>query len=125
VLLHAAAAFAIAFAPSSCLIAGESDGGGDKAPGTQPADTSGGTTGYPSKGKQLFVNWACGACHALADAGATGQVGPPLDGNPNLTDAAVVNRITYGQNAMPAYGGQMSDEDIADIAAYILQFAAK
>jgi mono/diheme cytochrome c family protein len=77
------------------------------------------------KGKELFVTWGCGNCHVLADAGAAGQVGPSLDGNPNLTAALVVNRITYGQGGMLAYGGQLSEEDIADIAAYIVRVAAK
>jgi mono/diheme cytochrome c family protein len=77
------------------------------------------------KGKELFVTWGCGNCHVLADAGAAGQVGPSLDGNPYLTGALVVNRIAYGQAGMPAFGGQLSEEDIADIAAYIIRVAAK
>jgi len=84
---------------------------------------SGGETGRG--GKELFVTWGCGNCHVLADAGAAGQVGPSLDGNPYLTAALVVNRITYGQGGMLAYGGQLSEEDIADIAAYIIRVAAK
>lgn len=31
-------------------------------------------------GRFLFGRYGCGACHALADAGATGAVGPALDG---------------------------------------------
>ena len=77
------------------------------------------------KGRDLFANWSCNNCHSLADAGATGHVGPSLDSNPNLTEAFVVNRVTNGQGAMPAFGGQMSDEEIATIAFYITHVTAK
>jgi mono/diheme cytochrome c family protein len=85
----------------------------------------GGAADSSDKGKELFVTWGCGNCHVLADAGAAGQVGPSLDGNPYLPAALVVNRITDGQGGMLAYGGQLSEEDIADIAAYVIRVAAK
>ncbi len=94
--------------------------------GARRSDTDAGAAADKSaKGKALFATFGCGTCHVLADAGAAGPVGPALDGNPNLTEALVVNRITYGQAGMPAYGGQASEEDIADIAAYIIRVAAK
>jgi mono/diheme cytochrome c family protein len=36
------------------------------------------TSGDPVKGKPLFKS-TCGSCHALADAGTTGTIGPNLD----------------------------------------------
>jgi len=39
----------------------------------------GGETAAPSAA-DLFVQFGCGACHTLADAGAAGVVGPALDG---------------------------------------------
>ena len=77
------------------------------------------------KGRDLFNNWSCSSCHSLADAGATGHVGPSLDGNAALTEALVKDRVTNGQGPMPAFGGQMTDEEIATIAAYIVQVKAK
>ncbi len=41
--------------------------------------TGGGTAGGAPSGKQLFAANGCGACHTLAAAGATGNVGPKLD----------------------------------------------
>lgn len=107
----AALGLAFAFAPPARLLAGEAAGGG--------------AAGSAEKGKELFGQWSCGACHVLADAGAAGQGGPSLDGDPNLSAALVVDRITNGQNGMPAFGGQLSEEDIADIAAYVVRMAAK
>ena len=101
--------------------------GGTAAPAAKPASatTDAGAADKIKKGRDLFANWSCNSCHSLADAGATGHVGPSLDGNPNLTEAFVVSRVTNGQGAMPAFGGQMSDEEIATIAFYITHVTAK
>jgi mono/diheme cytochrome c family protein len=77
------------------------------------------------RGRTLFNDWSCGTCHVLKDAGATGQVGPSLDGNRSLTKAFVVNRITHGAGAMPGFGGQLSDAEIAELSGYIVQVAKK
>lgn len=78
-----------------------------------------------AKGRELFNNWSCGTCHALKDAEASGHVGPALDGNPNLTEAFIADRVTNGQGPMPAFGGQLSEEEIAELSAYIHQVAIK
>lgn len=37
--------------------------------------------GDPYRGEAMFIQYGCGSCHALKDVrGATGLVGPPLDG---------------------------------------------
>lgn len=72
-------------------------------------------------GRQIFGDWACGACHVLADAGGTGHIGPALDGNARLTVEAATRIITNGQGAMPGFGGQLTDEEIATLSAYIVQ----
>lgn len=77
------------------------------------------------KSRALFTNASCGSCHALADAGASGEVGPPLDHNPNLNPDFVVARIANGQGGMPPFREQLSAAEIADLSAYILQVAAK
>jgi mono/diheme cytochrome c family protein len=111
----AAVSLGLALTPLGRAFADPGDGGG-KAPAA---------AGDPAKGKTLFANAGCGGCHTLADAGATGQVGPPLDGDSNLSRALVVSRVTDGQGPMPAFGGQLSDQDIADIAAYVTHAATK
>ncbi len=78
-----------------------------------------------TKGRELFANWGCESCHALGDAGAAGHVGPAFDGNPNMTKEFIVNRVTNGQGAMPAFGGQMTDEEIGVLAEYIAMVAQK
>lgn len=77
------------------------------------------------KGRELFATWGCASCHSLADADASGHVGPAFDNNPNITPAFVVNRVTNGQGAMPAFGGQMTDEEIQAVSVYISAVAQK
>jgi mono/diheme cytochrome c family protein len=81
--------------------------------------------GDPAKGKPLFEGAVCSACHTLAAANASGPIGPSLDHNPNLTHAYIVNRVSNGNGAMPPYLGQFSEEQINDLAAYVLSVAEK
>ncbi len=74
-------------------------------------------------GKTLFTEGngeatACGSCHTLADAGATGSVGPNLDDARPSYDL-VVDRVTNGSGAMPAFEGRLSEQQIRDVAAYV------
>lgn len=71
--------------------------------------------------RTIFNNFSCGACHTLADAKASGQIGPSLDGNAAMDHEFIVSRVTNGQGAMPGFGGQISDEEIDQLAIYILQ----
>ena len=77
------------------------------------------------RGRALFASLPCGSCHTLSDAGTTGQVGPMLDGDANLSEALIISRITNGQGAMPGFSDQLSEQDIADLAAYLMHVAAK
>ena len=36
-------------------------------------------------------------------------------------EAAVAKQVTNGKNAMPAFGGRLSDDDIANVAAYVIK----
>ena len=76
-------------------------------------------------GRALFNNYSCSACHVLADAGASGAVGPSLDNNPRLTRAHSVDVITNGQGPMPAFAGQLTDAEIGTLADYLVAFARK
>ena len=78
-----------------------------------------------AKGKIVFANYGCGSCHALADAGATGRVGPSFDGDANLTEAFITNRVTNGQGVMPAFGDQLTPDEVAELAAYVNTAAGK
>jgi cbb3-type cytochrome c oxidase subunit III len=74
-------------------------------------------------GKSIFTT-ACGSCHALADAGTTGTVGPNLDqSKPPL--ALVVDRVTNGKGAMPPFKGTLTDAQIEAVAKYVSSAAGK
>src|SRR6478752_6642567 len=75
--------------------------------------------GDPAAGKAVFTSAGCAGCHTLADAGATGNVGPNLDDAKPNTEL-VVTRVTEGKAPMPAFAGQLSDQQIADVAAYVV-----
>ncbi|HEY7344970.1 MAG TPA: cytochrome c [Gaiella sp.] len=89
---------------------------------------SGGTTTEPSAagdaaaGKQVFESAGCASCHTLADAGATGAVGPNLD-EAKPAASLVVDRVTNGKGAMPPFEGQLSETQIQDVAAYVSSVA--
>jgi mono/diheme cytochrome c family protein len=70
----------------------------------------------------VFTSAGCVACHTLADAGATGTVGPNLDqAKPPAT--LVVTRVTNGKGPMPPFKGQLSEKQIEDVAAYVSSVA--
>jgi mono/diheme cytochrome c family protein len=74
-----------------------------------------------AQGRTLFNSWSCSACHVLTDANAHGHIGPALDGNMAIDKDFVASRITNGQGAMPGFGGQLSEEEIDLLAAYVVQ----
>lgn len=68
----------------------------------------------------------CAACHA----GGQNVIMPEktlekealeqyLAGGRN--EASVIKQVTGGKNAMPAFGGRLSDEDIQNVAAYVIK----
>jgi cytochrome c6 len=76
--------------------------------------------GDPAAGKAFFTSAGCGGCHTLADAGTNGKVGPVLDeAKPSLSLA--VQRVTKGAGAMPPFKGQLTDKQIANVAAYVVK----
>jgi mono/diheme cytochrome c family protein len=77
------------------------------------------------KGRQIFTDYGCAQCHSLGDAGATGHVGPSLDGNPNITQEFVIERVTNGQGMMPSFASQLTPDEIKAVSAYIAKVATK
>ncbi len=87
------------------------------APPAQPVTN---LKGDPVAGKTVFMSAGCGGCHTLKDAGTTGTVGPNLDEKkPPLAKALL--RVTYGKSPMPSFKGQLTPQQIADVAAYVVQ----
>jgi cytochrome c6 len=128
----------VAMLTSMAVFAKESDeeGAPSAEPGTSepaPGTTQGGgeTTappseqqGDPAAGKEVFASAGCTGCHTLADAGATGTVGPNLDDAKPPHDL-VVDRVTNGKGPMPSFKGQLSEEQIQNVAAYVSSVAGK
>jgi len=79
--------------------------------------------GDPAAGKEVFLGAsACGGCHTLADAGSTGAVGPNLD-DAQPGAELVLDRVTNGQGGMPSFSSTLSEQQIADVAAYVSSVA--
>jgi cytochrome c6 len=74
--------------------------------------------GDPAKGKTIFLS-SCGSCHTLADAKTTGTIGPNLDTLKPDYQAATA-QVTNGGAVMPAFKSQLSTQQIADVAAYVV-----
>lgn len=86
---------------------------------TEATTTEAEGQGDPVAGEEVFLSTGgCGACHALADAGTSGSIGPNLDQTEPSYDK-VVDRVTNGKGAMPAFSGRLSEQQIQDVAAYV------
>ena len=68
-------------------------------------------------GEALFTD-NCGSCHTLSAAGTSGQVGPNLD-EVSLDAVEIEAVVRDGQGTMPAFEDQLSDQDIAAVAAFV------
>ena len=111
---------ALALTPAGVLFARQAT-----APVAAPAAHAAASAETLAKGKTLFDSAVCSSCHTLAAAGASGDIGPSLDGNANLTHDLIVSRVTHGQGAMPPLGGTLGAAEIEDVTAYVLSAAAK
>merc|ERR1712151_1278143 len=78
-------------------------------------------------GEQVF-NANCAACHA----GGQNVIMPEKTLEKEALDQylaggrkveSVVTQVTNGKNAMPAFGGRLSDDDITNVATYVIKTA--
>ena len=120
-------ALALGLLGAGCLDGTETTATADTVVGTLPTATTDTSdlpalelTGDPTAGKAVFTSAGCVGCHTLADAGATGTVGPNLD-DAKPDNELVVTRVTKGMGGMPPFAGQLTDQQIADVAAYVTQ----
>jgi mono/diheme cytochrome c family protein len=84
--------------------------------------------GEPADGALLWQEQQCGTCHTLARAGSTGTAGPNVDrwlaphakraGLP--VDRFALSRVTWGGRGMPAYGPQLTSEQVDDLVSFVL-----
>jgi cytochrome c6 len=87
---------------------GETEPGGE-----QPA-------GDATAGEEVFASAGCATCHTLSAAGASGTVGPNLD-EAQPSAELVVDRVTNGAGVMPPFADQLSEKQIQDVAAYVVE----
>ena len=73
------------------------------------------------KGKQIFIgDGNCATCHTLDDANSNANIGPNLNLiKPDIS--RVLMAVTNGIGVMPAYQGQLSDEEINAVATYVVE----
>lgn len=82
------------------------------------------------QGEQVFASAGCAACHTLAAAQATAQIGPNLDDTLIAQDLAYIREAIvdpdaviadgFGPGTMPAtYGSQLSEEEITALVAFL------
>jgi cytochrome c6 len=101
------------------VVAGAGSGETETTEGTaEPA------AGDAAAGKKVFATAGCASCHTLADAKATGSVGPNLD-DLKPTAAQVLAIVPKGSGVMPAFEDTLSAADIANVAAYVSSVAGK
>lgn len=106
-----------------------------------PSPAAGGSPaalpGDPARGQQLFTAQGCGTCHGanLEGSGLAPRLNPitQLAGVPNPKDPTFIeNTICNGRPKDPAYSGTMaaycpalSEQQIGDLTAYILDQNSK
>lgn len=97
----------------------------------EPADTlatDSGARGDGFRGARVFVEAGCADCHTLEGAGALGTGGPNLDmhfARHRHSFGYVVAQISNGSKGMPAYRDRLSDQEIRDVATFVLEVAGR
>ncbi|MGM9943444.1 MAG: c-type cytochrome [Lysinibacillus sp.] len=98
---------------------------GQERPWAKSVDMKQVPTPSVDAGEKLFTEKACIACHAIDGSGTGANTGPALWGENSFNDGAGMARMSkmagYIQAYMPIGGeGTLTDQDAADLAAYIL-----
>jgi cytochrome c553 len=79
-------------------------------------DDSNGSASSP--GAEVFELSNCGSCHTLEAAGSKGTVGPNLDdASPSFDEVA--RKVKSGGGGMPSFEGDLSEQQIRDVAAFV------
>ncbi len=102
------------------------------AEGGASGPTAPSSDGDPNAGALVFADNGCGACHTLADAETTGTTGPNLNKNLLGKGADYIRTAIetpsdtvaegYPDEVMPSsYADQLSDVELTDLVAYLVQ----
>lgn len=122
--LLACAAAALTLVAVGCGGDDDESAGGETPPAATDTQAAA-PEGDAAAGKTVFTA-SCGSCHTLADAGTSGTTGPNLD---DLAPSfeTVQQQVISGGGAMPAFGedGILTDQQIADVSAYVSSVAGQ
>ena len=102
------------------VVAAAGCGGDDDDSGgaATTAATTAETTEGSADGAAVFASAGCGTCHTFAAAGSDGTTGPNLD--ELMPDKETVEaQVRSGGGGMPAFEGQLSDDEIDAVATYV------
>lgn len=80
-----------------------------------------------AKGAKIF-NANCTACHMSGRnvvAAAKTLKKDALEKYQMKSSEAIINQVKNGKNAMPAFKGRLNEQQIEDVAAYVLEQAEK
>jgi quinohemoprotein ethanol dehydrogenase len=95
---------------------GEAAEGGESAEGGEGAETA---ALDPEAGKEVFSE-QCSVCHGADGLGGNG--GPDLTTMPLAKEQAGAEmQVTNGGGGMPAFKGTLSEEEIKNVAAYVVE----
>jgi sulfur oxidation c-type cytochrome SoxX len=86
-------------------------------------------------GEQIFTAAGCAACHTLAKANATGNIGPSLDDlaaaaggaspedyvSESILDPDAEVAEGFQPGVMPSYEGRLTDEQVQALVEYLLE----
>jgi mono/diheme cytochrome c family protein len=113
-------ALALVFVAGALVLAAAGCGGDDNDGSSEAttATSAASGSGDAAAGKEVFASAGCGGCHTFSAAGSTGSVGPNLDDASPSYDK-VVTQVTNGGGAMPSFKGDLTEQQIQDVAAFV------
>ncbi|MCH8857217.1 MAG: cytochrome c [Proteobacteria bacterium] len=91
------------------------------APAAEPRFSSGWR--FEQRSGAAIYGALCAACHMSDGRGAKGAAAyPALQGNPKLAATPyLLHMVVNGNRAMPGFGSQLSDEQVAAVASHVRQ----
>jgi heme/copper-type cytochrome/quinol oxidase subunit 2/mono/diheme cytochrome c family protein len=92
---------------------------GESAGAEEGGEAAAGGAPNAEAGKEVFAE-NCSVCHGATGHGGNG--GPDLTTMPKAKEqAGAEEQVTNGGGGMPAFGGTLSEEEISNVAAYVVE----
>ena len=110
-------AFVIGLGAAAC---GDDDEGAEETTAEETTTEPTGDDAFAA-GRTVFVD-SCGQCHVLSEAGTSGSIGPSLDGV-GLSADEIEEQVRNGGGGMPAFEGDLSEDEIENVSSYVAEAA--